>query len=148
MRSRGIDLPIHDHGTRRGWGVSVIPRPLFTPGKDTVPIVQAAGWTPGPVWTGAENLASTGIWSLNRPARSQSLHRLSCVLYNYKFSSFVYYSENVIQNCNYVQDTHQLNKMIVCVLRNLFKAGLNNFISFERLFILRGRLLNNLMHEK
>ena len=31
-----------DHGTRRGWGVSVTPRPLFTPGKDPVPIVQDA----------------------------------------------------------------------------------------------------------
>jgi len=28
------------------------------PGKDPVPIVQEAGWAPGPVWTGAENLAS------------------------------------------------------------------------------------------
>ena len=34
------------------------PRPgRFTPGKDPVPIVQEAGWDPGPVWTGAENLA-------------------------------------------------------------------------------------------
>jgi succinate-acetate transporter protein len=24
-------------------------------------VVQEAGWAPGPVWTGAENLASTGI---------------------------------------------------------------------------------------
>jgi hypothetical protein len=30
----------------------------FTPGKDPVPLVQEAGWAPGPVWTGAENLAS------------------------------------------------------------------------------------------
>ena len=29
----------------------------FTPGKDTVPIIQEAGWGPGPVWKGAENLA-------------------------------------------------------------------------------------------
>ena len=29
----------------------------FTTGKDPVPIVQEAGWTPGPVWIGAENLA-------------------------------------------------------------------------------------------
>jgi len=58
------------------WGVSVTPRPLFTPGKDLVPIVQEAGWAPGPVWTGAENLASSGIRSPNRPARSQSLYRL------------------------------------------------------------------------
>jgi len=27
------------------------------PGKDPVPVVQEAGWAPGPVWTGAENLA-------------------------------------------------------------------------------------------
>jgi len=31
--SRGIALPFLDHGTRRGWGVSVTPRPLFTPGE-------------------------------------------------------------------------------------------------------------------
>ena len=40
-----------------GEGVSVTPRPLFIPGKDPVPIVQEAGWAPGPVWTGAEYLA-------------------------------------------------------------------------------------------
>src|SRR5215475_8642877 len=57
-------------------GVSVTPRPLFTPGKDPVPIVQEAGSAPGPVWTGAENLAPTGIRSTDRPARSQSLYRL------------------------------------------------------------------------
>jgi len=32
----------------------------FVPGKDPVPIVQKAGWAPGPVWIGAENLAPTG----------------------------------------------------------------------------------------
>jgi len=65
------------NGTRRGWGFSVTPRPLFTPGKDPVPIVQEAGWASGPDWTGAENLAPTGIRSPDRPARSQSLYRLS-----------------------------------------------------------------------
>jgi hypothetical protein len=34
------------------------PRPgRFTPRNDPVRIVQEAGWAPGPVWTGAENLA-------------------------------------------------------------------------------------------
>jgi hypothetical protein len=51
--NRGIALPFHDHGIRRGEGVSVTPRPLFIPGKDPVPIVQEAVWIPGPVWTGA-----------------------------------------------------------------------------------------------
>jgi len=59
--SRGIALLFHDHGTRRGWGVSVTLRPLFIPGKDRVPIVQEAGWAPGPVWTGAENLPPPGF---------------------------------------------------------------------------------------
>ena len=75
--SRGIALLFHDHSTRRGWGVSVTPRPLFTPGKDPVPIVQEAGWAPGQVWTGAENLAHSGIRYPDRPVRSQSLYRLS-----------------------------------------------------------------------
>jgi len=33
------------------------------PRKDPVPIVQEAGWAPGPIWTGAENLVPTGIRS-------------------------------------------------------------------------------------
>jgi hypothetical protein len=42
----------------------------FTPGKEPVPIVQEAGWAPGSVWVGAENLAPTGIRSPELPARS------------------------------------------------------------------------------
>jgi hypothetical protein len=33
----------------------------FTSGKDPVPIVQEAGWAPGPVWISAENLAPPGF---------------------------------------------------------------------------------------
>jgi len=65
------------NGTRRGWRVSITPRPLFTSRKDPVPIVQEAGWAPGPAWAGVKNLAPTGIRSPDRPARSQSLDRLS-----------------------------------------------------------------------
>jgi len=74
--SRGVALAFHDCGTRRGWVVSSTPRPLFTPGKDPVPIVQEAGWAPWPVRTGAENLAHTGIRSPDSPTRSQSLYGL------------------------------------------------------------------------
>ena len=48
---RVIALLFHDRGTRRWWVVSSTPRPHFTPGKDPLPILQEAGWTPGPVWT-------------------------------------------------------------------------------------------------
>ena len=37
---------------------------------------------PGPVWTGAENLAPTGFRSPDRPARSQSPYRLSYPAHN------------------------------------------------------------------
>jgi hypothetical protein len=77
--SGGIALLFHDHGTRRVWGVSVTPWPLFTPGKDPVPIVQVAGWATGPVWTGVENLAFTGIQSPDSLAHSQSLYWLCCL---------------------------------------------------------------------
>ena len=63
---RGVALLFHDRGTRRGWLVSSTPRPQFTPVKDPVPIVQEAGWAPGPVWR-AENLVPTGI-------RSRTVH--------------------------------------------------------------------------
>ena len=59
-----------------GWVVNATPRPLY-PGKDPVPIVQVAEWAPGPVWTRGENLTPTGIRSPDRPARSESLYRLS-----------------------------------------------------------------------
>ena len=53
------------------------PGRTLPPGKDPVPIAQEAEWAPGPVWTGAENLAPIGIRPPDRPARSQSLYRLS-----------------------------------------------------------------------
>jgi len=34
-----------------------MPRPLYSRGRTPVLVVQEAGWVPGPVWTGAENLA-------------------------------------------------------------------------------------------
>ena len=74
--SRRVALLFLDHDTRTEWGVIITLRLLFTPGKDPVPIVQEAGWAPGPVCTGAENFAPTGVRSPDRPARSQSLYRL------------------------------------------------------------------------
>ena len=56
--------------------VNVTPRPLYSRERYPVPIVQATGWDPGPVWTSAENLASTGIRSPDRLVRNESLYRL------------------------------------------------------------------------
>ena len=73
---RGIALLFHDHGTRRGWVVSSTPRPYFTAGKNSAPIVQEARWAPGPVWTGGKS-HSTGIRSPVRPSCSQSLYLIT-----------------------------------------------------------------------
>jgi hypothetical protein len=53
------------------------PGRLLPPGKTRYPLYRRLGGAPGPFWTGAENLAPTGIRSLDRSARSQSLYRLS-----------------------------------------------------------------------
>jgi len=71
--SRGIALLFHDHGIRRVWGVSVTPRPLFTPGTHCT-----GGWM-GPragLDKCGKSRPPTAIRSPDRPARSQSLYRL------------------------------------------------------------------------
>ena len=49
--------------------VSSTLRPHFTPGKDAVPIVQEAGWAPGPAWTGGKSRPHRDSIP-DRPARS------------------------------------------------------------------------------
>ena len=49
------------------------PGSTLSPGKEPVPILQEAGWAPGPFWTGGK---SRPYWDSipDRPARSQSLY--------------------------------------------------------------------------
>ena len=61
------------------WVVNATPRPL-SPGIDPVPILQEAGWAPGPVWAGAGNLAPhrdliTGPSNLQQDAIPTELSR-------------------------------------------------------------------------
>jgi hypothetical protein len=56
-----------------GGGCSTSLPGRLTPRKVPVPNM----WSPGPVWTGTENIAPTGIRSPDRPGRSKSLYRLS-----------------------------------------------------------------------
>jgi hypothetical protein len=61
-------------------GIEVVnsrPRQLYPRKRDPVRTLQKAGWAPGPVWTDAENLASSGIPFPDRYARGESLYRLS-----------------------------------------------------------------------
>jgi len=49
-------------------------RPFYPRERDPVPITQEARQAPGPVWTGVENLALTGVRSPDGPDCSQSLY--------------------------------------------------------------------------
>jgi hypothetical protein len=44
-----------------GWVVNATPRPPYCGERDLVLNAQEAGWARGPVWTGTEDLASTGL---------------------------------------------------------------------------------------
>ena len=57
------------------------PGRTLPPGKDPVPILQEAGWAPGPVWTGEKSRPRRDSIP-DRPARSQSLYRLSYPVYH------------------------------------------------------------------
>jgi hypothetical protein len=107
--SRGIALPVREprHEEGMGW---LAPRPgRFTPGeRDPVPIVQEAGWAPGPVWTCAKNLAHTGIRSPDRPARTESLWRLS-----YRGPSFISCRRNYQNNNCGVQFPISYHRLIL-----------------------------------
>jgi hypothetical protein len=50
-----------------GWVVNATNLPLYLREREAV---LTAGWFPGPVWIGAENIIPTGIWSQERPARN------------------------------------------------------------------------------
>ena len=81
--SRGIALSFHDHGTRRGWGVSVTPRPHFTPGKTRYALYRRLRGPKGRSGQVRKISPPTGIRSPNPPASSQSLYRLSYRAHNY-----------------------------------------------------------------
>ena len=71
------------------------------------------GWVGlGPVWTGAKNLAPTGIRSPDRPARNKSLYRL-CYVYNETGCFILYIGPNT-----YIAYTRNIP---VAVLRILFE---------------------------
>jgi len=70
------------------WSAARSGRTLL-PGKDPVPILQKAGWAPGPVWTNGESRSHRDSIP-DRPARSQSLYRLSYPGHSIQYSNMLY----------------------------------------------------------
>ena len=71
--------------------VSSTPRPLFTAGKDPVPIIQEVGWTSGPVWTGGKSRPNGLRSPDSQPVVSR--YRLS-----YR-AIILYYDQQMHNNC-------------------------------------------------
>ena len=70
---RGIALLFHDRGTRRGEWSAARPGRTLPPGKTQYPFYRRLG---GTVWTGGKSRPHQDSIP-DRPARSQSLYRLS-----------------------------------------------------------------------
>jgi hypothetical protein len=71
--SRGIALLVFLTSALDAVGCQLHAPATLPSGKTRYPLYRCA---PGPVWTGAENLATTEIWFPDRPANSKSLYRL------------------------------------------------------------------------
>jgi len=85
-------------------------RPHFTPGKEPVPILQEAGWAPGPVWMGGKSRPHRDLIP-DRPDRSQSLYRLSYRAH----TSYSYINEDSPGSLNGLQ-THSVTKGLTQIL--------------------------------
>jgi hypothetical protein len=114
-------------GARCRWAVNATPRSLY-PEKDPVPIVQEAGWAPGPIWMGGETLAPNGIRSPDRQARSESLYRLRFrgtrlwpPTNAIPYKNTLYWSAVVLCACEL---TKLLPVVFFCVVRALHKFDL------------------------
>jgi hypothetical protein len=59
MNAQKEGAEVFNLGARFGWVMNTTPRPFYPRKRDPVFIAQEAGYAPGPVWTGAENLAPT-----------------------------------------------------------------------------------------
>ena len=101
---RSIALLFHDRDTRRGWVVSSTPRQHFSHGKHTVPILQEAGWASGPVWTGGKSRPHRDSIP-DRPARSQSLYRLSYPAHRRYIGGCRKLKDQELSNLHYTQNT-------------------------------------------
>ena len=98
-------------------------RPVLSlpPGKDPAPNVQEAGWAPGSVSTGAENLAPTEILSPDRPARRQSLYRLPYPARSHEWMVCEWYESRFLWGSNCIWNFKIL-------IKNLYWFEILNFI--------------------
>jgi len=68
MKAQGKGVQIYLYSffnlnARLGWVDNATHQPLYLWTQDLVPIVQEAGWAPGMVWIGGENLVQARMYN-------------------------------------------------------------------------------------
>ena len=84
------------------------PGRTLPPGKDPLPIVQEAGWAPGPVWTGEKSRPHRNSIP-DRPARSQSLYRLSYRAHALLYSSGIDIKHSALNNKTFISSVPEFS---------------------------------------
>jgi hypothetical protein len=89
-RNRGTLYPFFNLGTRQGWVVNTTPQLLYPQKKKT----QDAEWAPGPVLTGAENLAPPRVspWTAQPIAKHYTNYTIPTQIYLYDMNCKGYYT--------------------------------------------------------
>ena len=105
----------------------------LSPGKDPVPILQEAWWASGPVWTGGKTRPHRNS-ILDRPARSQSLYRLSypahtdvkhkMLIMGYNITYTIYFN-NRIAAIVYTVGTWVVSDIYIYIIVNTLHKGDN-----------------------
>ena len=106
------------------------PRCTLPPGKDPVPIVQEAGWAPGPVWTGGKSRPRRDSIP-DRPRRSQLLYRLSYL--DRYFEVTLESKSDDTQPCNWLEAMENANN-INC---HLYQNGLLRLCGSDLYWLIR-----------
>ena len=113
--------------------VSRTSQPQFTPGKDPVPILQEAGWAPGPVWMGGKSRPHRDS-ILDRPARSQSLYRLNYPAHEVAYLRIII----IIHNMTYIEQAFSRRVNNECLVSDPY--ALKNQLNYCEF---RGKIIIN-----
>jgi len=111
--------------------VSSTPWPHFDPGKDTVPILQEAGWAPGPVWTSGKSRPHRDSIP-DCPAPSQPLYRLS-----YRAHKFIVIPIFLLRMRKFSDISCRENQNTFCVQKTFFETRAVDKIMWK--YVRRGR---------
>ena len=125
--------------------ISSTSRSHFTPGKDPVPSLTEAGWATGPVWTGGKSAPHRDS-TPDRPARSQSLNRLSYRAHCMTITFYNLIPDILIIWMHQATDQKNLESFEMWCLRRMEKISWTDHVRNEEV-LLRVNGQRNILHE-